>query len=310
MSKRILAVLIALVIILLSFASCKKEESKDFYYVDDEGNTQYVEVDDDGKYYITDDKGNVSYVEDQDVIEQIEQNSQSAQLEDIRNEIGSDPDKIFDDADKDDKFQMSDDLVEEEIVTVAPEKGENESVNRLKSYQKILNANKFTIQATIKEVGSTTAEYPFVYIRSGDGAYIETSVPFDESGKVIKANMIIKDGVTYCEIPSLKSYMTVDDMSIDDLASGTFDGNEIETYVYVESGTITLNNKNYTCDVFQVNNETVKYYYDTNNSLVRIERIGKRESVITEIKSIKNTADESKIKKPKGFNLTFLLGDV
>ncbi len=306
MSKKILAVILALIITVFTFASCKKEKEPDSYYVDDEGNTQLVVKDDEGKYIITDDEGNTSVVDDQNKIEQIEQNKENQEIESLLNEMETDPDKIMEDADKNNGLQMTDDLVEEPLVTVAPDKGESSAKNRMQSYKKILSTGKFTIDATVKEVGAETTEYPFTYIRSGNGAYIETAVPFEE-GKVIRANMIIVDGVTYCEIPSLKSYMVVEDMSIDDLASGTFDGNEMETYTFVESGTVTLNGKKYTCDVFKVNEDTVKYYYDANNNLVRIERINKKESVITEIKSIKNSADESKIKKPSGFDISKLV---
>lgn len=306
MSKKILAVLLAMLIVVFTFASCKKEKEPDSYYVDDEGNTQLVEKNDEGKYVVTDKEGNTSVVDDQNKIDQIEQNKENEEVQSILNEINTDPDKIMEDADKDNSLQMSDDLVEEPLVTVAPDKGESDAKKRMQSYKRILSTNRFTIVATVKEVGAETVEYPFTYIRSGNGAYIETAVPF-EQGKVIKANMIIKDGVTYCEIPSLKSYMTVDDMSIDDLAAGTFDGGELATYVYVESGVVTLNGKKYTCDVYTVEDETVKYYYDSNDKLVRIERISKNDSVITEIKSIKNTADESKIKKPSGFDISKLV---
>lgn len=305
MSKKILAVILALIIAVFTFASCKKEKEPDSYYVDEEGNTQAVIKDDEGKYIVTDEEGNTSVVDDQNKIDQIEQNKENEEIESILNEIETDPDKIMEDADKDDGLQMTDDLVEEPLVTVAPDTGKSSAESRMQSYKKILSTNKFTINATVKEIGVETTEYPFTYIRSGNGAYIETAVPFDE-GKVIKANMIIKDGVTYCEIPSLNAYMVVDDMSINDLASGTFDGNEMETYTFVESGTVTLNGKKYTCDVYSVDNETVKYYFNSNNTLVRIERISKNESVITEIKSITNSADESKIKKPSGFDISKL----
>ncbi len=306
MSKKILAVILALIIAVFTFASCKKEKEPDSYYVDDEGNTQLVVKDDEGKYIVTDKEGNTSVVDDQNKIDQIEQNKEDEEVQSILNEINTDPDKIMEDADKNAGLEMSDDLVEEPLVTVAPDKGESDAEKRMQSYKKILSTNKFTITATVKEMGAEPTEYPFTYIRSGNGAYIETAVPF-EGGKVIKANMIIKDGVTYCEIPSLKSYMVVDDMSIDDLASGTFDDGELATYVYVESGVVTLNGKKFTCDVYTVEDETVKYYYDSNDNLVRIERISKKDSVITEIKSIKNTADESKIKKPSGFDISKLV---
>lgn len=305
MSKKILAVILALIIAVFTFASCKKEKEPDSYYVDEEGNTQTVVKDDEGKYIVTDEEGNTSVVDDQNKIDQIEQNKENEEIESILNEIETDPDKIMEEADKNDSLQMTDDLVEEPLVTVAPVTGEAAAKNRIQSYKNILSSGKFTIDAVVKEVGTETTEYPFIYIRSGNGAYIETAVPFDE-GKVIKANMIIVDGVTYCEIPSLNSYMVVEDMGIEDLASGTFDGKEMETYSFVESGTVTLKGKKFTCDVYTVGDDTVKYYYNTSNTLVRIERINTKESVITEIKSIKNTADESKIKKPSGFDISKL----
>ena len=307
MSKKVLAVLLALIIVVFSFASCKKEKEPDSYFVDEEGNTQLVVKDDEGNYVVTDDEGNTSVVEDPSVVEQIEINKEKEEIQSLLNEVNTDPDKIMEDADKDAGLQMTDDLVEEPLVTVAPDTGESDAKARMQTFKNILTTNKFTLVATIKEVGTETTEYPFTYIRSGNGAYIETAVPFDE-GKVIKANMIIKDGVTYCEIPSLKSYMVVEDMTIEDLASGTFDGDSISTYKYIESGTVSLNGKKYTCDVYEVDKETVKYYYDSNNKLVRIEKIGSHDSVITEISSMTNTADDSKIKKPSGFDISKLVG--
>ena len=309
MNKKIIAIIIALVLVLLSFASCKKGENEALYYVDEEGNTQYVQVDEDGKYYTTDDDGNKTYIEDESVIEKIEANSEAASIENELEGIVSNTDDVFEEADNEDNFQMSDELVEEPIVTVAPDTGKAAAQKRLNSYMNIVSKNVFTIKATIKELGNDPMEYPFTYIRNGNGAYIETAVPF-EGDKVIKANMIIVDGVTYCEIPSIKSYMVVEDMSIEDLADGTFDNKEMANYTYVESGVVTLNGKNYNCDVYSVDNETIKYYFNTDGSLARIEKIGKRSSVITEVKSIKASADSSKIKKPRGIDITAMIGEL
>lgn len=302
MNKKILAAVLALIIVLLSFASCKKEDEKP-YYVDEEGQTQIAEKDENGKYFVTDDEGNKTYVDDKDVVD----NKLDSDLQEFVDNAEKNPDKIFDNADKNDKLEMTDELVTDEVVVVEPDGGEANAQKRLDAYKKVIGTNKFTIQATVKEVGGDNLEYPFLYIRNGNGAYIETAVPF-EAGKVVKANMIIVNGVTYCEIPSLRCYMTVDDMNIEDLAEGTFDENSINTYNFVESGEVTLNGKKYSCDVYMVDTDTIKYYYDSKGSLVRIEKIGKRESVITEIKSIKNTADSSKIKKPKGIDITALAG--
>ncbi len=311
MNKRLLSLALVFVLIVSVFAGCKKDENYDgLYYVDDEGVTQYVQADDDGKYYVTDNDGNKTYIEDDNINQQIQENVEEAKREEILNEIGTDTDKFFEDSDEDDGLEISDELVTEEMVTVPAETGEKKAFERLEVYRKVIDTNNFTIDATVKEIGGDNMEYPFLYIRSGNNAYVATAIPFDDSGKVIKANMIILDGKTYCEIPSMKSYMEMDDMTIEDLADDTFNSATMEAYEFVESGTVTINGKKYTCDVFEIGTETVKYYYDSSNNIVRIESIQKRSSTITEFKSITNTADTSKIKKPKGINLTSILGDV
>lgn len=303
MSKKIIATLLALIIIVFSFASCKKDV-EDPYIIDEEGQTQKAEKDENGDYFITDEEGNTTYVDKDEVV--VKNDKEDEKLSEFVENAEKNPEQVFDEADKDDKLEMSDELVTENVVVVEPDKGEANAKLRLDSYKKIIGTNKFTIEATVKEVGTDNLEYPFTYIRNGNGAYIETAVPFEE-GKVVKANMIIVDGKTYCEIPSLKCYMIVDDMSIEDLADGTFDKNSIDVYKFVESGTVTLNGKKYTCDVYEYDTDTIKYYYNSKGEIVRIEKINSRESVITEIKSLKNTADNSKIKKPKGINITSLV---
>jgi hypothetical protein len=219
MSKKIIATLLALIIIVFSFASCKKDV-EDPYIIDEEGQTQKAEKDENGDYFITDEEGNTTYVDKDEVV--VKNDKEDEKLSEFVENAEKNPEQVFDEADKDDKLEMSDELVTENVVVVEPDKGKANAKLRLDSYKKIIGTNKFTIEATVKEVGRDNLEYPFTYIRNGNGAYIETAVPFEE-GKVVKANMIIVDGNTYCEIPSLKCYMIVDDMSIEDLADGTFD---------------------------------------------------------------------------------------
>ena len=83
------------------------------------------------------------------------------------------------------------------------------------------------------------------------------------------------------------------------------------TYNYIARniriGSIAAQNVN-TTKFPQVFFKSLRELIVTTENLVRIEKIGKRESVITEIKSIKNSADSSKIKKPKGIDITALAG--
>lgn len=311
---KIILIVTAVVVVLavaigIAFAVAHNDNSdNEYYYVDENGNKQVVEVDDKGNYYITDENGEITYIDDKETIDKIEENILPDDVQQVIDSVKDNPESVFDKADKEDGLQMSDDLVSDEIVTLPADQGAKDAAKRLSSYSKIVSSKKFTIDATVKEVSSQTTEYPFTYIRNGDGAFVETSIPFDEEGTIIKAEMIIVDGKTYCVIPSIRSYMVVEDMTIDDLASGNFSSKELESYTFVESGTVTVNGKKYICDVYTVDKETVKYYYDTNNNLIRIERIAKNQAVITEINEIKTTADSSKIKKPRGYiDLTKLM---
>lgn len=314
MIKRIVAILLVCAM-LFTVTSCtsilKKPDDNKTFFVDEEGHTQYVEKDGDGNYYYTDSEGETVYVEDEEQLSQIKENEEQIAQEGIQNIIDSGLEDATEKADEKDDLQISDGLIEdgatEEATPDNTQKSKEEALNRIKSYQNLLKTKKYTIKGTIKQGGEDNP-YPILYIRNGEDFYIEASIPFEE-GKVIKANMIYVGGVAYCVIPSMKVYYNAGKDIGDEMGVGTFSDSVIEKYTYVETTTVTIDGKSYTCDKFTYDGDTYKYVYDSKNNLVRIEEIfSKNDYVIAEISSMTGSADTSKIKKPKGIDITSLIG--
>lgn len=311
MIKRIVAILL-ICAMMLTVTSCKSivktpADDNRVYYVDEEGHTQYVEKDGDGKYYITDGEGVTTYIEDEKYLNQIKENEEKIAQEGIQNIIDSGIEDATEKAEND-KLQISDGLIKEEANTDNTQKAKDAALNRIKSYQELLRTKKYTIKGTIKQGDGEDMSYPIVYIRNGEDFFIEAAIPF-EKGKVIKANMIYVGGVAYCVIPSLKVYYNAGKDIGDEMGVGTFSDAVVEKYTFVETSKVTLNGKSYTCDKFTFEGDTYKYIYDSNNNLVRIEEIfSKNDYVIAEISSMSPKADTSKIKKPKGIDITSMIG--
>ncbi len=310
MMKRIVAILL-ICAMMLTVTSCKsiiKTPTGDNrpYYVDEEGHTQYVDKDSDGKYYVTDSEGVTTYVEDEKYLNQIKENEDKIAQEGIQNIIDSGLEDATEKAEND-KLQISDDLITEDANTDDTQQAKEAALNRIKSYQELLRTKKFTIKGTIKQ-GGEDSSYPIVYIRNGEDFFIEAAIPFEE-GKVIKANMVYVGGVAYCVIPSLKVYYNAGKDIGDEMGVGAFSDVVTDKYTFVETSKVTLNGKSYTCDKFTFEGDTYKYVYDSNNNLVRIEEIfSKNDYVIAEISSMSSKTDTSKIKKPKGIDITSMIG--
>ena len=289
--KRIIALIIVFVMaISLSACNVKEVVSENLppqgYYFDEDGIQHEVYVDSEGVYFYTDEEGNRQEVKEEEVIKQVEMIESGKQ-----------------------ELEMTDDLVTDEMVTDKTTEGEAEAQQRMKTYTELLSTNKYTISGTIKQKDTDVQEFPLLYIRNDSDFFIEAEVPF-EKGKAIKASIVYLDGTAYCAIPSMKLYYVLDESEDvgDDFGTGTFDDETIKKYVFVESGTVTVNGKSYICDVYDYEGETHKYYYDSDSKLIRIEEIKSEKSyTILEIKGMSSKVDTSKIKKPTGVNVTDMM---
>ena len=311
MIKKIIALLLIFAIALCA-TSCKVKKTtgdEKPYFVDEEGSTQYVEKDTDGKYYYTDSEGEKVYVENEEQIDQIKDVEEQIAKEELEELAKGDVEDHVEKADENDKLQISDGLIkEEEAAADKTDDAKSKALARIKSYQDMLKTKKFTITGTIKQSDGEDMSYPIVYIRNGEDFFIEAAIPFEE-GKVVKANMIYVNGTAYCEIPSMKLYYNAGSDIGDEMGVGTFSDEVVDKYTFVETSNLTISGKTYVCDKYTYDGDTYKYVYDSKNTLVRIEEIySEKNYVIAEIKSMSPTADTSKIKKPKGIDITSMIG--
>lgn len=289
--KKLIAIIMVLVIA-VGCVACNVEKTvtenlpPKGTYIDSNGIPHDVFQDADGNMYYEDEDGNKQIVSEDEVIPEAEFiESEEQQLE------------------------MTDDLVENEIVTDTNSAAKTEAENRMKTYAELLKSNQYTIRGTMKQMDGSVTEFPLIYVRNNSDFYIEAEVPY-ENGKAMKASVIYMSGTTYCYIPSMKVYYVLDDGENigDDFGTGTFSDETINKFVFVESGTVTINNTQYTCDVYDFEGETHKYYYDKNGSLVRIEEIySEKKYTILEVKGMSNKPDTSKIKKPTGIDITDMM---
>ena len=256
-------------------------------YIDEDGNVHDVFVDENGDSYYVDEDGGKQEIAEEEIIPP--------------------PEYVEPEEDKSD---ISDELVEEDDVVIdSTSSAKVDADKRMQSYFNIIKTNKYTITGTMKQKDGTVTEFPLYYVRNNNDFYIEAQVPMEE-GKEVTASIVYLNGTTYCAIPSMKVYYVLDsseDVS-DEFGTGSFSDEVISKYKFVESGTVVLNGKTYICDVYDMDGETHKYYYDSNNNLVRIEEIYSKNSyTILEIKSMSSTPDTSKLKKPTGIDITGMM---
>lgn len=306
---------IALVLALASsFAACKKLETTDTstitkrpYYVDEEGNTIYAQAqtneDGDVEFFVTNANGETSKLDkDNLVVEEITNADQYLEILDI---IENNPEQIVDTETPDASLEIADGVIPDDNFTeIEVELDENGNPNReTLSYQEIMESGTFTIEATVQATSNgETVACPFTITKSGDAAYIEAAVPVENTGGSVKAGFLSNNEKSYLLIPSIRAYIVADDLTVNEL----FPLDEIkqettESESYSHSGTVELNGKTYTCDVYENEGTTTKYYYDEAGNIVRIENTNDTDTVITEIKSISSEADESKLKVPSNY---------
>lgn len=311
MKKSILAIVMVFAL-LASFTACQKLETTEGgvplvtmrpYMTDEEGNTVYakVETDEEGniKYYVTDPNGNVNYLDEKDVVIETVDDEQVEQLIDMM----QNPDKIIESGTPDAELEIADGVIPEEnfneVEVELDENGNPQHEGNL-NYKDIVNSGKFTVEATIQATtDGQTVNVPFTIIKSGDKAYIEASVPVEGSGGTVKAGFLSTASESYIIVPAMKSYIVAEGVGIEDLLPIDGIQQEIdESETYSHSGEVVINGKTYTCDVYEAEGATVKYYYDETGNIARIENIAEGDTVITEFKSISPNVDESKLKVP------------
>ncbi|GEM_PF-850899 len=174
-------------------------------------------------------------------------------------------------------------------------------------YKEILSGTKFTASFVIKTtVGGESMTLPITISRNGEMYYLETTMPVSEKGST-KCNFLLRDGTCYMILPILRTYYSASTAEEEDLGVDEIIG-AVQNGTYVSTADVTVDGKNYICENYEVDGQSVKYYY-LDGILKRIETNIDSDSTIMEINSVSTYVDSSKFKVPVGYmDMSKLMG--
>lgn len=176
-------------------------------------------------------------------------------------------------------------------------------------YKEILSGTKFTASFNLKtNVGGESLTLPILVARNGNMYCLETTMPINENGST-KCTFLLRDGKCYMILPTLRSYYSTptdeaEDLGVDEILDAVQKG------TYVSSGDVTVGGKVYNVDIYESDaGETIKYYY-LNGTLKRIEQIMGDDTNIMEINYVSKNVDSSKFEVPVGYlDMAKLMGE-
>ena len=277
--KKGFCIVLSLVMVLASFAACKKIDNERPTNTNSNGDTYINVTDKDGKD-VTDAAGDVvtSVINGdgqskEDKTNKTNKNDKTAATNGNTPTLPSEFDQILN-AEKFNPIAKPDDLLEEG-TTVAKKTTLREDI-----IGKSFEDKKFTLSMNI--VGES-GEMPATIVSNGK----DFALSVDYQGMPIK--MIIKDGKTYIAFEmGAKFYMETDEI----IDAGEMTPNS-EKHTYVGTSNVKDNGKTYVCEEYKTESGlTVKYYF-LDKKWVRYEAINGDEVAIFKVNEFKNKADKS-----------------
>ncbi len=237
-------------------------------------------------------------------------------FEELSKQYAENPDGMMEKA-EDIDFVLADGLVPENQFTkteIKLDANGNPDRADTKSYQQLISGNAFTLKMNImSENDGIKSTVPMTWIKSGNNMIMETSMPVDASGNVMKTSILIKDSKCYMIIPSMRMYAEVPAETFEEMFNPEFLEEEIkDSNVYDSSYTVKANGKSYSCDKFvsKDGQTTTKNFFDDKGNLVRTEIVSGDDVTIWELTHISDKADASKIAIPSGFfDMSVLYGE-
>lgn len=326
MFKKLSAILLVFAL-LASFAACKRFEGNELIIeekpvvTDESGNTQELQtrVDENGKteYFYTDDNGNEIVVDKNKVeietslvpvqttlsdkeIEEIFESNDFEKLQDALTENITEP-----------ELEMNNGVIPEEsfeeVEVEVGSDGKPVHGNAVQKYSDILKSGTFTISLTIQTTteGVTTV-MPITVMKDGNNMFTEMTYPISATGKM-RINLIINDTGMYTVLPVINAYYQFPSEEVGNIgdALGDFDLSQMQGDLemndnYVSSGKVSLNGKEYDCDIYEAEDGITTKYYFLNDELKRIESTTGNDGYIIEFKEVSGKVNKSKFKLPYG----------
>lgn len=205
---------------------------------------------------------------------------------------------------------LIDDSSSSKVEVELDENGRPDHSGLDKNYTEIMNSEKFTIDVVIKTTANgEELKLPITAMRNGQQVYFEAVMPVEGKGSMRFNMLLAGDGNCYIVFPAMRAYMSMPSEAVGEIVPGDIVAEDsAATAKYIESREVTVDGKTYTCDVYEENGVTTKYYYDS-EQLKRVEAISGEDVTIMEINEISETCDTSKFSVPKNYiDLTTVMG--
>ncbi len=219
------------------------------------------------------------------------------------------------------ELEFGDELIDDSNATkIDVELNEDGEPDRSKienNFKEVMSGDTFTMDIVLRQnMDGKEVNIPLYATCDGNKYYAEMTAPYENKGYLTFGTLSNGDGKIYMIMPSMRAYMQVSaeemgDVPLGDLLSdqmANLENSENDTSVYVETREVEVNGKKYSCDIYEDEDITVKYYY-SEDSLKRVETIdGDGNVTIMEINKITAEADSSKFKAPTNyFDMTSLI---
>ncbi len=170
-------------------------------------------------------------------------------------------------------------------------------------FKSVSTRDNFTMTATVSSnFEGASANMPMTIVRSGNKAY--TSIKTPVANGVSMTITFISDGSKfYVLFPEGKMYMSMDageagDVSESMNAISSLDFSDME---YVKTTEVTSNGKKYICEEYKSGDSTVKCYFDSKDSLIKMEMISSDGILVLDDITLSTKVDQDIFKVPSDY---------
>lgn len=213
------------------------------------------------------------------------------------------------------ELEFGEDLIDDSDSTKVEvdldEKGRPDRSKIQNNYMAIAEGDTLTMDIVLKQ--KTNGEEfvaPVYATRDGDKLFMQATMPYENKG-TMTFGALTTGGDYYFILPTMRAYIVLPKEEIGDVPLGDFMAGDMisgdSDSEYIETREVEINGKKYSCDIYDDEGVTTKYYF-TDTELKRIETIDGENITIVEINEMSATANASKFALPKNyFNMTSIM---
>jgi len=208
--------------------------------------------------------------------------------------------------------ELIDDSDSTKVEVELDEKGRPDRSKIQNNYMAIAEGDTLTMDIVLKQkTGGEEFIAPVYATRDGDKLFMQATMPYENKGTMTFGTLAPGSGDYYFILPSMRAYIVlpkeeVGDVPLGDFMTGDMISGDTDSN-YVETREVEINGQKYSCDVYDNEGVTTKYYFN-DTDLKRIETVDGENITIVEINEISAKAETSKFTLPKNyFNMTSIM---